>query len=202
MADLSTSRPSMRDRVAVFNQGRLEQIGTGVELYHRSRTFVADFIGEANLLPAEFVARAGAGDTVRVRVKGGLGLLESAVQWPDGLPRGLISVRPKKVHVSKRLVNCENVFEARVETELFQGAIDRLSLAVDGGCASYGAGGQRKRVARGDPRRRPRVVRVAHRRLGSRAVKRIDHAFFFGLSAGVAGLTDGRMNLDCVFRLC
>lgn len=123
---------TMSDRIAVFNQGRLEQLGTGVEIYHRPRTaFVADFIGEANLLPAEFVARAG--DTVRVRVDGGLELQVSASQWPDGLTRALVSVRPEKVHVSKRPVDCENVFEARVETELFQGALDRLTLSVDGG---------------------------------------------------------------------
>jgi spermidine/putrescine transport system ATP-binding protein len=44
-----------------------------------------------------------------------------------------VSVRPEKVHVSKKLVECENVFEARVTEELFQGAMDRLDVELTGG---------------------------------------------------------------------
>ncbi len=44
---------AMSDTVVVMNQGRVEQVGTPVELYRRPATrFVADFVGEANLLPA------------------------------------------------------------------------------------------------------------------------------------------------------
>jgi len=123
---------TMSDRIAVFNKGRLEQLGTATEIYHQPRTaFVADFIGEANLLPAELIART---DTmVRVRVEGGLELTVNPAQWPAGLTQALISVRPEKVHVSKKPVDCENVFEARVSEELFQGAMDRLLLEFPGG---------------------------------------------------------------------
>jgi putative spermidine/putrescine transport system ATP-binding protein len=42
---------SMSDRVAVFNQGRVEQVGTPREIYERpSSEFVAGFVGTANLL--------------------------------------------------------------------------------------------------------------------------------------------------------
>ncbi len=42
---------TMSDRIAVFNQGRIEQIGTPAEMYeHPSTTFVADFIGTSNIL--------------------------------------------------------------------------------------------------------------------------------------------------------
>jgi len=41
----------MSDRIAVMNAGRIEQIGTPTEIYDRPRTrFVADFIGEINLI--------------------------------------------------------------------------------------------------------------------------------------------------------
>lgn len=44
---------SLSDIVAVMNRGRVEQVGSPVELYRRPASrFVADFIGEANLLPA------------------------------------------------------------------------------------------------------------------------------------------------------
>jgi putative spermidine/putrescine transport system ATP-binding protein len=42
---------TMSDRIAVFNNGRLEQVGTPADIYDRPRTqFVADFIGTSNIL--------------------------------------------------------------------------------------------------------------------------------------------------------
>ena len=42
---------TMSDRIAVFNKGRIEQIGTPEELYDRPATrFVASFIGDTNLV--------------------------------------------------------------------------------------------------------------------------------------------------------
>ncbi len=42
---------AMSDRIAVMNKGKVEQIGAPTEIYERPRTrFVADFIGEINLL--------------------------------------------------------------------------------------------------------------------------------------------------------
>lgn len=47
---------SMSDRIAVFNQGRAEQIGTPEEIYDRSATeFVCTFIGDSSPLSPEFV---------------------------------------------------------------------------------------------------------------------------------------------------
>lgn len=47
---------AMADRIVVMNEGRIEQIGTGDEIYQRPASrFVADFIGDANLLPCEAV---------------------------------------------------------------------------------------------------------------------------------------------------
>lgn len=47
---------AMSDRIAVMNAGRIEQIGTGAEIYRRPATrFVAEFIGEANLLPVRCI---------------------------------------------------------------------------------------------------------------------------------------------------
>ncbi|CAN7357406.1 ABC transporter ATP-binding protein [Bosea sp. LjRoot9] len=44
---------TMSDRICLMNAGRIEQLGTPHELYFRPRTlFVADFLGESNLLPA------------------------------------------------------------------------------------------------------------------------------------------------------
>ena len=46
----------MADRVAVFNDGKVQQIGTPEEIYKRPQSrFVADFVGSSNVLTPEFV---------------------------------------------------------------------------------------------------------------------------------------------------
>ncbi|MEO1569073.1 MAG: ABC transporter ATP-binding protein [Pseudomonadota bacterium] len=47
---------SMADRIAVFNDGRIQQVGTPEDVYDRPQTpFVADFVGASNVLPASLV---------------------------------------------------------------------------------------------------------------------------------------------------
>ncbi len=49
---------AMSDRLAVFNQGRVEQVGTPAEVYERPRTvFVAGFVGTTNLLLGSLAER-------------------------------------------------------------------------------------------------------------------------------------------------
>ncbi len=83
---------AMADRIAVMNEGRLEQVGTPEEIYRRPATrFVADFIGESNFVE---VTRAADG---RVVARDG-----SAVPCPDGAGewrRATLMVRPESVRV-------------------------------------------------------------------------------------------------------
>ncbi|MEU6005194.1 ABC transporter ATP-binding protein [Streptomyces sp. NPDC047453] len=49
---------TMSDRIAVFHQGRVEQVGTPAEIYERPATpFVASFVGSSNLLDGESARR-------------------------------------------------------------------------------------------------------------------------------------------------
>ncbi len=49
---------SMADRVAVFNHGKIMQVGAPEEIYRAPRSrFVADFVGSSNILPPEAVER-------------------------------------------------------------------------------------------------------------------------------------------------
>jgi len=60
---------TMSDRICLMNAGAIAQIGTPADLYFRPNSvFVADFLGESNLLPAEVTARSG--EQVRVSVQG------------------------------------------------------------------------------------------------------------------------------------
>ncbi|ACB77071.1 ABC transporter ATP-binding protein [Opitutus terrae] len=121
---------TMSDRIAVVNRGRIEQLDTAPEIYHRPATpFVADFVGQGNLLAAERVAMAGF--DVRVRLAGGLEVLVPANNWPMELSRALISIRPEKVHVSRLPIAASNSFAVEVKEEVFRGATDHLVLVTD-----------------------------------------------------------------------
>ncbi len=123
---------TMSDRIAIINSGRIEQLGDTNEIYHKPRTpFAADFIGQANLLSVTVVGRNGT--TARVRVGDSLELTVASAELPVGADKALLSIRPEKIHISKHPVQAENLFEARIEEEIFQGATDQLLLVTDQG---------------------------------------------------------------------
>lgn len=123
---------SMSDRIAVMNKGRVEQIGTAAEIYHHPRTeFVASFIGETNIVEAEVLeVREG---RLLCRLEGGLDLW---IRGNDSLPgsKMLVSVRPEKIHLHRaQPPGADNVFRARITSEVFKGAVDDMTLVTDGG---------------------------------------------------------------------
>jgi putative spermidine/putrescine transport system ATP-binding protein len=60
---------TMSDRIAVFRDGRIEQVGTPVELYERPATpFTAGFVGTSNLITGELAQRlVGRGGSFGIR---------------------------------------------------------------------------------------------------------------------------------------
>ncbi|MFG2960754.1 ABC transporter ATP-binding protein [Streptomyces sp. NPDC048291] len=77
---------TMSDRVAVFHQGRIEQVGTPAEIYERPRSpFVASFVGTSNLLTGEAALRVlGESGTHSVRPEKIRVLGETAEPDPEG----------------------------------------------------------------------------------------------------------------------
>ena len=92
----------MSDRIAVMNQGRVEQIGPPDELYERPRTrFVADFLAVRNVLRATVVSVEGG----RVSLRTGGGAALSATddgRWPPG-GEVWVGVRPETIQLSTGL---------------------------------------------------------------------------------------------------
>jgi spermidine/putrescine ABC transporter ATP-binding subunit len=86
---------TMSDRIAVFNKGRIEQIGTPEELYDRPATrFVASFIGDTNLIGGRVLAVA---DGI-CEIKTAAGCV--AASTPTPLAAGsvvVVAVRPERV---------------------------------------------------------------------------------------------------------
>ena len=123
----------MSDRIAVINKGRIEQLGDASAIYHQPKTtFVANFIGQANILEATVQARLGR--TAKVALKGGLELAVRADDLSDNASSVLISIRPEKILIRKaRDASVENCFEAEVAEEIFRGATDQLLLRTASG---------------------------------------------------------------------
>ena len=92
---------SIADRVAVMKEGRVVQVGTPGELYHRPATsFVADFIGQTNLL-AGTVSRREGGDYV-VETPAGIVYASTPLNGEVGILDGeevLLSIRPEQIRL-------------------------------------------------------------------------------------------------------
>ena len=123
---------TMSDRIAVINRGKIEQLGEASEIYHKPRTtFVANFIGQANILESTLIERNGS--EARVRLEGGVELIVNAANLAPDSKTPLVSIRPEKICLHHRAEPGPNVFEATVVEELFKGAIDQLLVETAAG---------------------------------------------------------------------
>ena len=76
----------MSDRIAVMNNGKVEQVGAPTEIYERPRTrFVADFIGEINILEDGARARALRPEKVRLVPAGSEARLAGTIETANFL---------------------------------------------------------------------------------------------------------------------
>ena len=71
---------SMADRVAVFNQGRIVQVGAPEDIYYRPEVrFVADFVGSSNILPPGLTGQRGYATVRPEAMRIGAGTLPATV---------------------------------------------------------------------------------------------------------------------------
>ena len=122
---------TMSDRVAVLNAGRVEQIGTVNEIYYKPATrFVASFIGESNIVEAEILRSEG--EFLHCRLEGGLEL-DVRTPNPPAHSQILLSLRPEKIRLTRENPGGRNSFPGTIEMEIFKGAVDDLTISVQGG---------------------------------------------------------------------
>ena len=87
---------TMSDRIAVMSAGQVQQIGTAREIYVQPRNrFVADFIGETNLLDVE--VEAVHGEIATCRLPGGFALEASLAGPAEAGRAGHVSIRPEQL---------------------------------------------------------------------------------------------------------
>jgi putative spermidine/putrescine transport system ATP-binding protein len=94
---------SMADRVAVFNDGKIVQVGTPEDVYERPNTrFVASFVGSSNVLSPD---------------------VSSAL----GGPKHWVSLRPERIAITAKGA------KGQVSSVHYQGATTKLHVKMDGG---------------------------------------------------------------------
>ena len=119
---------TLSDRIAVFNDGVIQQIDTPKALYeHPSNSFVAHFIGENNALPGTVVSVSG--PECRVRLADGS---EVGARSTTALRAGAatsLSIRPERVELNKPSANS---LPGRIEELIYLGDHVRVRLNVAG----------------------------------------------------------------------
>lgn len=124
---------TVSDRVVVMNRGKVEQIGTPLEVYGKpATTFVADFIGQANIIPAKVQKIEGetvsasfsSGYTVRVAQN-----VSSSTHTPAAGAEGFLVVRPENITVGEK---GQGAVQAVVKNSVFVGSHIEYDLLFDG----------------------------------------------------------------------
>jgi putative spermidine/putrescine transport system ATP-binding protein len=122
---------TMSDRIAVFSDGRIQQLASPPDLYERPQNaFVAQFIGENNRLPGKVVAIDG--EMCRAELATGETVRAVAVNVAGPGARTTLSIRPERVRLEPGADDCANRFTARVEELIYLGDQTRIRLAVCG----------------------------------------------------------------------
>jgi spermidine/putrescine ABC transporter ATP-binding subunit len=119
---------TLSDRIAVFNQGRVFQVGPPKELYERpANRFVADFIGINNLIDGTVQSANGA-----LLVKTAVGDLKAALdaRFRAG-DRCVLSVRPENASIGE--VAPDNSIKGRVAFAAYLGNTLRYDVDVGNG---------------------------------------------------------------------
>lgn len=127
-----TEALTMSDRVAVFNDGRIQQLAPPTELYEAPvNSFVAQFIGENNTL--EGVVKEVKGNRALVQLDDGEVIDCKPVNVSKPGERTRVSIRPERVEYNKsRLQDGAHTLKAEVLEFIYMGDIFRTRLRVAG----------------------------------------------------------------------
>jgi spermidine/putrescine transport system ATP-binding protein len=112
----------MSDRIAVMNQGRIEQLDAPEALYERPRTrFVADFLAVKNILEATVESVTGGRATLRTR--GGNRVVAADDGGYAAGAMVVIGVRPERLALEGpgRAAGEANVFAGSLDDEIYLG---------------------------------------------------------------------------------
>lgn len=122
----------MSDRIAVFNDGRVQQLATPADLYERpDNSFVAQFIGENNRLAGTIEDLSG--DKALVRLSTGELIDATPVNVREKGQKTQVSIRPERVEFKPEIMPAgAHMIDAEVLEVIYMGDILRARLRVAG----------------------------------------------------------------------
>ena len=124
---------SMSDRVAVMNEGKIQQISDPHDLYYNPQSiFVSDFIGTTNFLSSKTGVKNG--DNIMVQIESiGEFSIENKLNLPENSNDGVCSIRPEAIELSTNPIEKGDiVLEGEIENSSYFGELTSFYIKVEG----------------------------------------------------------------------
>lgn len=122
----------LSDRIAVMNDGRIEQLGTPHEIYARpANRFVADFIGESNLFEGRIENQDA--DGLSVRTNEGAVLRVTKDQHRVASDKVVVLVRPEHMRLGPPGDEAANRLEGEVKEIVYLGESEKIRVTLRNG---------------------------------------------------------------------
>ena len=120
---------TMSDRIAVMNRGRLEQVGTPEEVYNHPETkFVADFIGESNII--EGYIENMTDDSIEVTMESGKAIIHETGYRMEEMV--YLCIRPENLKISTEEKEGFR-FRGQVKEHIFIGSTNKTMIEMPNG---------------------------------------------------------------------
>jgi spermidine/putrescine ABC transporter ATP-binding subunit len=121
---------TLSDRIVVFNDGEIMQVGTPDDLYQQPENrFVADFIGKTNFLTGKVSSTDN--ENCNVQLEDGI-VMQCPLRKSFSTPKSwaTYSLRPEKILVGDEITDTPNTYEATVEEFLYLGEFTKYHLRI------------------------------------------------------------------------
>ena len=119
---------NMCDRIAIMNEGKIEQIGTAEEIYERPQTrFIADFIGDTNFLDGQVCVHEENASTIEAN-----GLVFHAKdegRFEVGETVALC-IRPERIMLGESASGCDTLHPAHIINLIYSGPMRRCIVEL------------------------------------------------------------------------
>ena len=118
---------TMSDRIVIIDKGRVQQDDTPQNIYQYPKTaFVADFIGESNLIKAEITSIKG--NTIHVKTQNKITLIFDKEEKDKVGNKINIMIRPENIKISKSVL--QDGLKGIVKEVIYDGVITKMVVSV------------------------------------------------------------------------
>ena len=118
---------TMSDRIAVFNDGVVQQLDTPTNLYrYPKNSFVANFIGENNVLDGTLKSKNN--DFCEVELSNNKVIKAKPVNIGEVGSKVSVCIRPERIFINDMAEKCDDIIDAVVEDVTFIGEYSRVQV--------------------------------------------------------------------------